>query len=112
MTDTLSEFLLALSPADVERERSTSLAKARLESFGLKGHREMLVMHQVQLLNFARRDAHIGDARLNQATAEGERWRRRQPLERPKAAPIKRMQPTRFTDTQLAVAMAALNGKK
>jgi len=118
MTDTLTEFLLSKSASDVERERTTTLAKARLESFGLKGHREMLNAHQAQLLKFShrddqeRRDVHLGAARLAEATAEGERWRLRQPLARPKAVPIKRMQPTEFTDTQLAVALAAPNGKK
>ena len=125
MTDTLSEFLLALSPADVERERSTSLAKARLESFGLPAHRFMVAVHSVRVAKLQGGidpswreddDARMGPVRLDLARAEADHWRQRvtptKPKPKPKAVPIKRMQPTRFTDTQLAVAMAALNGKK
>jgi len=127
MTDTLSEFLLNLSASDVEGERQSPLAKARRESFGLPAHLFMVTVHAVRVAKLRDGidpqwrddiDARHGPERLDAAHAEAEHWRQRltptkpKPKPKPKPAPIKRMQPTRFTDTQLAVALAAPNGKK
>jgi len=123
MTDTLSEFLLNLSPADVEGERQAPLASARLESFGLPAHKFMLAIHDVRVARLARgatdrwrsdSDELHGAARLRAARAESEHWNQRHPRIRPTPRPdrIKRVMKPRFTDTQLAVALAALNGKK
>ena len=133
MTDTLSEFLLNLSPADVESERQAPLAKARRESFGLPAHRDMLADHGMQVQRLTGNDdpryrdpidERLGDWRLYTALAESRQFEKdkaeaagiakaeAQALLEAKRLRLKRMQPTRFTDTQLAVAMAALNGKK
>ena len=140
MTDTLSEFLLNLSPADVERERQSPMAKARLESFGLPTHRDMLTIHSVRVAKYwggvdplgrEEGDALLGAERLDAAYADAERWwadkrahrARMQELARARrkkaraeaeerALRLKRMPNTTCTADQLQIAMAALNGKK
>ena len=102
MTDALAEFLANTSPSEVERERLAPLKAARRNSFGHRSHKAMLAVHEAEHVKFAahqaRHDERAAGVRVTAMTREAnERLARKQHT---------------FTDTQLAVAMAALNGKK
>lgn len=101
--DSLSEFLAGLTWADVEPERLAPLSRARLESFGGRDHRAMLVTHDMQRARFA---------------AEGHGLRRLPPEEpvrvyKPKPKRKKPVKPVQqFTSSQIEAALRAMNNRK
>lgn len=98
----MSEFLAGLTWADVERERLAPLSRARKESFGARGHKAMLVAHELRVQQFAisRRGVQV----MPDPTPPRPRYRRKS------RKPVRPVQ--QFTAAQIEAALQAMNNRK